>query len=366
MDRQPGETVVRRARWIAVVLIVLVAARTNLSAHPLRSQIAFRRAEKGLHGQLLDFTHNHGADRRLWSPALCEKRDMYVYLPPGYDACRQYPLIVFLHGFAQDEGVFLRIALPMLDQAMADGHLPPAIIAAPDASIRGGDCFFGPSSFFLNTRAGAFEDYLMIDVWNFLMTHYSIRPEPQAHVLFGVSMGGGAAFNKIIKFPDQFRIAIGIFPPLNLRWMDCHGHYRRNFDPCCWGWRTDFSRSREVVARFGPVAIRLGKLVNPLYGRKNPETVDEVSRENPIEMLDAYDVRPGCLQMYIAYGGRDQFNIDAQVESFLFVARQRCLPIGVGYEPKGTHGIRTARKLFPGTIEWLAPRLAPYAPCAHP
>ena len=50
----------------------------------------------------------------------------------------------------------------------------------------------------------------------------------------------------------------------------------------------------------------------PLYGRKNPDTAALVSRENPIEMLDAYDVRDGQFNMYIAYAGLDQFNRDAQ------------------------------------------------------
>jgi len=34
----------------------------------------------------------------------------------------------------------------------------------------------------------------------------------------------------------------------------------------------------------------------------------------------------------------------------------------VGYEPNGKHDRRTAAKLIPGIIEWLGPRLFPYAP----
>ena len=69
----------------------------------------------------------------------------------------------------------------------------------------------------------------MCDVWNF-MRDGSIRPEAQAHVLAGVSMGGGAAFNKAIKYRDRCKIALAIFPPLNTRWMDCKGRYMANFD----------------------------------------------------------------------------------------------------------------------------------------
>ena len=81
-------------------------------------------------------------------------------------------------------------------------------------------------------------------------------------------------------------------------------------------------------------------------------------------MLDLHDVQPGQFDMYVAYSGKDQFNIDAQVESFLYVAHRRGLDIGVGYEPNGKHDRPTAMKLMPGIISWLGPRLAPYAPDA--
>jgi S-formylglutathione hydrolase FrmB len=212
-------------------------------------------------------------------------------------------------------------------------------------------------------RFGRFEDFLVQDVYDFLLKTYSIRPEPEAHVLLGVSMGGGSAFHHAIKYQDRFRVAIGVFPPLNLRWISCRGRYLDDFDPDCWGWRTDFSRGHEVVGRFyGVVTIRLRRLVYPLYGRKNPETLALVMQENPIEMLDLYDVKPGDLQMYVAYAGRDQFNLDAQAESFLYRAKQKGLEVGVGYDPRGKHDERTALRLLPGVLEWLCPRLEPYSP----
>ena len=38
--------------------------------------------------------------------------------------------------------------------------------------------------------------------------------------------------------------------------------------------------------------------------------------------------------------------------------------IRFGYDPQGKHDLHTALKLLPGLFEWLAPRIAPYAP--HP
>jgi pimeloyl-ACP methyl ester carboxylesterase len=354
---------VRRNAWVVVVLAGCLAS-------PVRGQHLFQRGEldrtnRKLAGHVDDYTNNHGADRRIWSAALCERRDMYVYLPPCYDPCKQYPLIVWLHGFAQDEQSFLGDVVPKIDQAMASGCLPPAIVAAPDGSLNDARCLFNAGSFFINSKAGNYEDFLMVDVWDFLFSHYPLRPEPEAHVIAGVSMGGGAAFNKCIKYPDRFKVVVGIFPPVNLRWENCRGRYMANFDPCCWGWREDFQRPLEPVGRFyfGLVTIRLRQVYTPLFGRRDPSAVERISQENPLEMLELYDVHEGEREMYIAYGGKDEFNIDAQVESFLYVARQRGLTVAVNYDPHGHHNRATAYRLLPGTFQWLAPRLAPYAPC---
>jgi pimeloyl-ACP methyl ester carboxylesterase len=351
----------RTASW--GLLLLLAAVLTPRPAAASWRPFALDRTNRKLHGQLIDHTRNHLADRRIWSEALQERRDLYVYLPPGYDPCKRYPLILWLHGFAQDEHSFLEQVVERIDAAMACGRIPPAIVAAPDGSINGSPCLLTAGSFFLNTKAGCFEDYLMRDVWGFLMSHYPIRPEREAHVLAGTSMGGGAAYNVAFKYRDRFAAVLGIFPPLNNRWLDCHGRYFGDFDPCCWGWRTEIRR-REVVGRFagGVVLIRLKHILDSLYGRGGA-TIEGMARENPIEMLDAYDVQPGQLAMYIAYGGKDQFNIDAQVESFLHRAHERGLCVEIGYEPRGRHDIRTAVKLLPGILDWLA-RVLPPCPAA--
>ena len=346
---------------MAVVLGALVLAEAPARAHPLPKPFQLDRLNRRLHGRVIDHTFNHGVDRRIWSPALGERRDLYVYVPPGFDPGRRYPLVLFLHGFGQDEKVFLEAVGP-LDRAIACGKLPPVLIAAPDGSLRGLDCLLTAGTFFLNSNLGAFEDFLMVDVWDFVLGHYPVRPEREAHALLGVSMGGGAAFNMAIKYRDRVGVVLGVFPPLNTRWVDCHGRYMSDFDPCCWGWRTRFP-SHEVVGRFyGVIPVTLGRVISPLYGRRNPSTLARVIAENPVEMLALYDVKPGELEMYVAYAGRDEFNLGAQVESFLYVARHRGLEVGVGYDPEGHHNARTGFALLPGLIEWLRPRLEPYAP----
>jgi S-formylglutathione hydrolase FrmB len=348
-----------------MAVLVTLLAHSVVGANPVRDHFTLDRINRQLAGKVLDFTHNHGADRRIWSPALGEYRDMYVYVPPHFDPHCRYPLIIWLHGFAQDEMMFLRDVIRPVDRAIVDGILPPTIIVAPDGSLRGVQCLFTAGSFYLNSDAGRFEDYLMVDVWNFLFAHFPLRPERQSHAIVGISMGGGAAVNKVIKFPECFGVCVGVFPPVNMRWVDCHGRYMANFNPCCWGWRTRFDRPHEVVGRFyGVITIRARQVIGPLYDRDNPRILEEISRDNPIEMLDAYNVQPGQFALYIAYAGKDQFNIDAQVESFLYVARRRGLDVAVAYDPDGHHDRPTAYRLMPGILRWLGCQLAPFGPVA--
>jgi S-formylglutathione hydrolase FrmB len=355
---------VKTAGWIAPALTLLVGLAPAAANH-LPRPFELDRLNRRLAGQVIDHTRHHGSDRRIWSEALGEKREMYVYLPPHFDPDKCYPLIIWLHGFAQDEHSFLEYVVEPLDKAMTSGRLPPAIVAAPDGSLSGkaGITFLSAGSFFVNSKAGNFEDYLMVDVWDFLHKNYPIRPERGAHVIAGVSMGGGAAFHAAIKHRDRVGVVLGFMPPLNTRWEDCHGRYRSEFDPECWGWRTDFSRGHESVGRFyGIVNIKLKRIFDPLYDRSDPASVEQISQANPIEMLERLDVKPGELEMCVAYGGKDQFNLAAQAESFLYVAKQRGLCVHVCYDPEGKHDAATAERLFPCVLKWLAPLLEPYPP----
>jgi S-formylglutathione hydrolase FrmB len=348
--------------------LLLGALGLSLLGLPCEARAALGSAHKldqlnrGLAGQVVDHTHNHGQDRRIWSEALQARRDLYVYLPPCFDPQRRYPVVIWLHGLGQDEQEFVFKGVPLLDAAIAGGRLPPVILAIPDGQVSGRPGLItSQHSGFINSDAGCFGDYLTQDVYSFMVQNYPIRPERAAHVLAGVSIGGGGAYHNAIKHRDCFGVVCALFPPLNIRWVDCHGRYFGHFDPCCWGWRNDVSRSWKAVGRFyGVIKVPLRRLVDPLYGR-GPDAVARMSADNPIEMLEAYDVQPGQLAMYVAYGGKDEFNLDAQIESFLYRARERHLDVGVAFDPHGHHNLQTAIRLSGGLIDWLAVQLAPFA-----
>jgi S-formylglutathione hydrolase FrmB len=352
-----------KTAWPGLALLLAVGLSAAPASGWRKDSPELALANRRLHGRVVDHTANHGRDNRLWSPALGQRRDLYVYLPPGYRPTERYPVMIWLHGFTQDEQSFLRDVVPLLDRAIAAGVLPQLIAAAPDGSISGEPCHCEGGSFFLNGRRGRFADYVLEDVWGFVVRHYPVRPEREAHVLVGVSMGGFAAYNFAIKRRDTFAVVAAICPPLNLRWIGKDGNYHADFDPNNWGWRTEIGSSREVLGRFlgGLVKVRMKELLNPVFGLE-PSAIGEISRENPIEMIDRCGLREGELAMYVGYNGHDEYNIDAQVESFLYLARSRGLTVTVAHDPQGRHLMPDMLPHLDGLFRWLAPRLAPFSP----
>lgn len=349
--------------WLIAVLLVATGspARAGFLERWFRRAGELDELNSQLNGRVLDFTANHGVDRRIYSAALCEKRDLYVYLPPGYDPNYQYPLVYFLHGIGHDERGFLEF-IDLFDRAMACGTLTRAIIVCPDGTISGRPSLVNAGSFYVNSKAGRFEDYTMQDVWNFMHQNFPIRPEREAHAMVGGSMGGFGAYNLAIKYRDRVSMVAAIFPPLNLRYVDCHGRYFTDFDPCCFGWRTQLHPHAPVGRYYGVIIVRQRRLIDPLYGRRSPDALANIARENPVEMLETYNVKPGELDMFVGYVGRDEFNIDAQIDSFLYIARSKGLTVTSVYDPNLHHNVKSGRKMTPSLIAWLSAKLESHGP----
>ena len=310
-----------------------------------------------IHGTLLDFTRNSGWDRRIYSAALCECRDMYVYLPPGYDASRRYPLLVWLHSYTDDECEFVRSVVPALDEAIVSGELPPLIVAAPDGSISGDYHLFAFGSWYVNSSRGRFADYISQDVLKFLEDNFSVCRDRAGRAIAGFSMGGFGAYSIGLKNPDKFKLVAGIAPALNLRHSGPCNDYRADFVPGQSYLRAEFRR-HEVIGEFygGFMKVRAWMIVEPVFG-SGTAAIDRVSRDNPIELLDRLNVQPGVQDYYASYARDDELNIDAQVESFLYAASQRGITVTSRCYPCGDHSIPFMLRALPDFFAWLQSHL---------
>jgi S-formylglutathione hydrolase FrmB len=313
-----------------------------------------------LHGRVIDFTKNHGADRRLCSSILGRPRDLYVYLPPGYDPAVAYPLILFLHGADVDEHDFLDPGdLKALDGMISQGEIPPVIIAAPDGTLEGKNRITSTHSLWVNGLGGRFEDHIVNEIVPFLMHTYSIRPEREAHALLGVSAGGFGAMAIALKHRDLFGVVATIGGPLNMRYDNCNGRYGEDFDPATYRERTEYDPDM-IIARyyFGLLRRRVKKYLEPLYGPE-PDMIAKISRDNPADLLESTGLQPGELAMYVHYPGRDNYNFDAQDKSFAWLAAQRGIAVELAEDPTGRHNLPYIERAEPPAYLWLGRHILP-------
>ena len=89
---------------VLVVLAVIPPAQAQFL-----DRVNLDRVNSRLAGHVVDYTNNHGSDRRIFSPILGMPRDLYVYLPPGYDPGCAYPLVLFFHMADRGRALFRRL-----------------------------------------------------------------------------------------------------------------------------------------------------------------------------------------------------------------------------------------------------------------
>ncbi|MSR32602.1 MAG: hypothetical protein EXR99_13970 [Gemmataceae bacterium] len=321
------------------------------------------RVNKHLQGVVLDYTNNYRQDNRIWCDSLGRKADMLIYLPPGFDSKKSYPLFIWMHSFNQGETTVLRGIIQGIEGAIACGKLPPLIVVAPDGGLESqGLQTMHHGSFFINSKAGKYEDYLMKDVLGFVTKNFPIRPEREAHAIGGFSMGGGAAYHLGMKHKAYFKPVAGLCPPLNWRYMDCRGGFMRNFQSHCDELRQDFSNGNMTVGRYFGFVLKLSDMIGPLFDYQDPEVYKEIAAGNPLEALDKYQIKEGDLNFFLGYSGKDQFNLDAQCQSFLKKTQEKGIHVQVVTNPRGRHNHLSMMGYFPSLLEWLGRALEGYGP----
>lgn len=338
-----------------VVLTGPITARAQLM-----NRVDLDRKNRKLAGQIVDYTANHGQDRRIFSPILGKPRDLYVYLPPGYSPSCAYPFILYLHLAYVDEHVFLGSNwIVQLDRMIQRGEFPPVVVACPDGTIEGENRIRSQHSFFINGCGGRFQDHLVDEVLPFLMRCYSIRPEREAHAVVGMSAGGFGALNLAIKRRDLFGAVGTLAGPANLRYFNCDGVYRENFDPATYRWRTDYDPNEVAgVSYFGLRRVRVGRYMTPVFG-SGPGVAQRIMQENPADLIFSTGLKPGELAIYLNYPGRDNWNFDAQDESFVWLAAQNGIGVTAQRDPCARHGLVYFRTNHEPLYRWLSGHLLP-------
>jgi len=168
------------------------------------------------------------------SSVVGDKRPATVYLPPGYSADREYPVLYLLHGIGGNEGHWTTPgnADAILDNLIADGKAQPMIVVMPN-----GRASNKPSTMFGGGGPGgggnpqdraagmavefeayeAFEQELLNDLIPYIEARYSVNSERSQRALAGLSMGGGQSLNIGLGNVDTFAWVGGFSSAPNTR-----------------------------------------------------------------------------------------------------------------------------------------------------
>jgi enterochelin esterase family protein len=134
------------------------------------------------------------------------ERELYIYVPPGYDAqaSRRYPTLLAIVGFTGSGGYLFNVdplTEPLdhkLDRMIASGACPPVIVAAPDCFTR-----LGGNQHINSAGTGRYEDYLADEIVPWVDAHYRTIPSGRWAV-FGKSSGGYGSILLGMHRPDVF------------------------------------------------------------------------------------------------------------------------------------------------------------------
>ncbi|WP_406697348.1 alpha/beta hydrolase-fold protein [Singulisphaera sp. Ch08] len=344
--------------WFGALMMVMGLAQ------PAKAQVmslaSLKVINHRLAGRVVDYTHNHGQDRRIFSPILGMPRDLYLYLPPGYSPSKAYPMILYLHLANIDEHLFVGTDyLVQLDQMIQRGEFPPVIVACPDGTIGGENRVRGAHSFYVNGCQGRFQDHLVQEVLPFLLRCYSIRPEREAHAVFGLSGGGFGALNLALKDRAFFGTVVTLAGPANLRYTTCNRDSLAPFDPATYRWNDHYD-PKQIVGRFycDLKPVRAEKYVTPVFGA-GPGVHDWISRENPADLIFTTNLQPGQLDIYLNFPGDDNYNFDDQARSFAWLAAQKGVEVTLEEAPNGHHNLPYFHANHVSAYRWLSRHLLP-------
>ena len=137
-----------------------------------------------------------------------------------------------------------------------------------------------------------------------------------------------------------------------------------DFNPTTYRWKTHYD-PKEVIGIYlcrphGECALE--KFMEPVFGQGDA-VARQIMRTNPADLILSTDLQPGQLAIYVNYPGRDNFNFDAQAESFQWLAAQKGIEVTLVRDPGETHRLSYFRDNLRPAFYWLGQHLLPPASC---
>ncbi len=133
-------------------------------------------------------------------------RDLFVYLPPGYEESDQrYPSVYCLTGFTGrgkmllNDNAFTPNLAERMDRLIAAGTIQPMIAVMPDCFT-----YFGGSQYINSTATGNYEDYLTEEIVTFIDENFRTINDRDSRAVMGKSSGGYGSLIMGMRHADTF------------------------------------------------------------------------------------------------------------------------------------------------------------------
>lgn len=136
-------------------------------------------------------------------------RDLYIYLPPGYeDSEKNFPVVYCLTGFTGrgkmmlNDSAFSPNMAQRLDMLLEDGRIKPMIAVMPDCFT-----YYGGSQYINSSATGDYEDYFTQEIIAFIDGNFHTIADRNSRAVMGKSSGGYGAMIMAIRHADKFGLA---------------------------------------------------------------------------------------------------------------------------------------------------------------
>ncbi|MBX3287738.1 MAG: esterase [Acidobacteria bacterium] len=133
-------------------------------------------------------------------------RDLYVYLPPGYEkGDAAYPTVYCLTGFTGrgkmllNDNAFTPNLEERLNRLTAAGKIKPMIVVMPDCFT-----YYGGSQYINSTATGRYEEYLTQEIVPFVDENFRTVNDRSSRAVMGKSSGGYGALIMGLRHADIF------------------------------------------------------------------------------------------------------------------------------------------------------------------
>ncbi len=260
-----------------------------------------------------------GVTRRvsLRSGHLPHEVNVSVYTPEAHPGRPNapLPLMLLLHGGNGSDLDLLRF-IPSIDRAIAEGRLPPMVVATPGAG----------RSLYMDFRDGTqrWESFILSDLLSYLRKELAVSPARRDTFIGGFSMGGLGSLRIAFKHPEVFGAVAALEPAIEpaLSWADV-------------GPRVKFWRPDAVIQSMFGTPVDLDD-----WAANNPATI---AKRDPKRLFD--------LPIYLEVGDQDMLYLTQGAE-FL---HRILFDAGVGHEYRIVHGAdHVGPSLEPRVMDALA------------